>query len=263
MELRETGFTFLGKHSLNDYGMVYVEKDGHPAIPQADWNEYGIAGTDGTVLFDGETWKPMVFQGTLYPHDEPATQADAQQLLRDVQGWLTGGRGQLIFDYEPDKYYLAQLTKQASWSLKNWFGGELAISFQAQPHARSVLATTKTVTLTEGAAETFRIATQRPAPMTFDVTVGGSAPLTGLRIVLNAEQLLRFEGMTVQPGSAVKISCEPPIDARIDGTVAALPYCRAFGLLRAVSGVNQLQVLPVFDGSGGEITLTMSARGVW
>lgn len=263
MELRETGFTFLGKHSLNDFGMIYVEKDGHPAIPQPVWNEYEIAGSDGTILFDGEAWKPMIFQGTLYPHDERATQADAQQMLRDVQGWLTGGRGQLIFDYEPDKYYIAQLTKQSGWSLKNWFGGELGISFQAQPHARSVLATEKTVTVTEGVTETFRMATLRPAPMDIHVAVSGTAALTGIRITSNYTGVVRFTGMNVQPESEFTVTCETPIDARIDGTFSGLPYCREFSRLMATGGSNRVGIVPTYSGSGGEITVTMRARGVW
>ena len=84
MLLSETGFTFGGVHSRRDMGLIYIEKDGHIAIPEIRRNSYQIAGMSGTVLTDGEAWQPFGLEGTLVPAEEPATQAQAQALLRDV-----------------------------------------------------------------------------------------------------------------------------------------------------------------------------------
>ncbi|MGX8705376.1 MAG: hypothetical protein ACSW8J_02255, partial [bacterium] len=106
--LRETGFTFGGVHSRDDMGLIYAEKDGHIAIPEIRRNSYQIAGMSGTLLLPGEAWQTFTLEGTLYPAEEPRTQAEAQALLRDVSAWLTSGRERLIFDYEPSVYYLAE-----------------------------------------------------------------------------------------------------------------------------------------------------------
>ena len=40
MLLRESGFSFDGRHSRRDMGLLYVEKEGHIAIPEIKRNSY-------------------------------------------------------------------------------------------------------------------------------------------------------------------------------------------------------------------------------
>ena len=258
MLLRETGFTFDGKHSYNNYGMQYSEKDaGHAAIPQIDRNEYQIAGRSGTVLFAGETMQPLTFAGSLYPVQEPATQMAAQALIRSVQQWLSAGRKQLIFDYEPDKYYLAQLTKQSAWSLKNWFGGELIIAFQAEPYAYAVHESAFTGSGSTPITVSAAMVTMYPAPAVIRITNTANAALTGVSI--NSGQIA-FSGLSIAKDHWLEISFETPIGATVDGTTNALPKCTAFRPLTLAQGANTVTV--ALTGAG-TASVEIRARGRW
>lgn len=264
MLLRETGFTFLGRHSYDDMGLLYAEKDGHPNTPRVRWNTYEVAGADGTLLFPGETRGTMAFEGTLYPVRERPTQAEAQQLLREVSAWLSGGRGQLIFDYEPDKYYLAELGKESKWSLKNWFGGEISVSFTAQPWARSVTADEVTAAVT-GTSASLRLTahTGAPCPIRIQVENTGEADITGVSVLGGAVAL---SGMTLAAGQILTIDGEPPVGATISdmGTEAsAMMYATAFRQLTAQAGNNTVPVRLTYGTGTRGATVTASCRGMW
>lgn len=259
MLLKESGFTFNGLHSRRDMGLLYAEKDGHTIIPRIKRNSYEIAGVSGTVLMDGEQWETITFEGTLYPAVERATQAEAQQLLRQVAAWLTAGRCRLIFDYESGKYYMAELSAASKWSLKNWFGGELPVKFEAQPFAYN-LTDTSAVGLTTGSAVTVtvNINTGQPAPMKLQLKNTGDAPITGVQIG-NAVQM---SGMSLANGQTLTINMEPPIGAVI-GTANALPYATAFAPISLVGGINNIYV-QLTHGSGTKgAQVIVSARGRW
>ena len=257
MLLRETGFTFNGVHSRRDMGLIYAEKDGHIAIPEIKRNSYAIAGMSGTLLLSGEVWQPFTLEGTLYPAIEPATQADAQDLLRSVSAWLTAGRKRLIFDYEPGKFYLAELSAASKWSLKNWFGGELQVRWLAQPFAYNVEEDTATANVTSGGTKTLslRAYTGVPAPLKLTVRNTGSAPIT--RVSCGG---ITLEGMSISAGQTLTIDSEPPAGAKI-GSRNAQPYATSFQPYMVNNGNNTFYVsLTLGSGTAGA-TITASARG--
>ena len=215
MLIREMGFTFDGQHSYSHMRMLYAEKDaGHQAWGQVRRNEYQIAGQSGSVLFDGQELGTLTFAGTLYPHEEPESQADAQRMIRRVQKWLLAGRKKLIFDYEPDVYYLAQLTKASQWSLKNWFGGELSITFEAQPYAYAAQESVTSVSGEDEVSAVVQLATLWDAPAVIRVNNAGAEDIT--EVSINGGKIA-FEGLTLAPQKRLDISCEAPIGAEIDG----------------------------------------------
>lgn len=261
MLLRETGFTFGGIHSRRDMGLLYAEKDGHIAIPEIKRNSYKIAGMSGTVLLPGEAWQPFNLEGTLYPAEEPATQAAAQVLLRNVSAWLTAGRQQLIFDYEPSVYYLAELSAASKWSLRNWFGGELPIRFTAQPFAISVTETSATKVITGGDWEfiALNLDTGRPAPLKVQVENIGRAPINYVRVYSGVD----FADMSLTTGNTLLIDMEPPAGATI-GDNSALCYATSFAPLTL--GPYDGGVYVAIGSEGGssiQARVTVSARGRW
>jgi len=256
--LSETGFTFNGVHSRRDMGLIYAEKDGHIAIPEIRRNAYGIAGMSGTLLLSGEEWQPFQFEGILYPASEPASQADAQDLLRSVSDWLTAGRKQLIFDYEPSKYYMAELNQACRWSLKNWFGGELQVRWQAQPFAYNVEADTASIDVTTGGTKsvTLRVYTSRPAPLKLTVKNTGEINITEVSV-----GGIALEGMSLAPNKTLEIDSEPPAGAKI-GTASAMRYATSFTPVLLGNGNNTLSVTLRFESSGTRgAKITASARG--
>lgn len=279
--LRETGFTFGGVHSRRDMGLIYVEKDGHIAIPEIKRNSYAIAGMSGTLLLSGEAWQPFALEGTLIPEDEPATQAEAQALLRNILSWLTAGRQQLIFDYEPSVYYMAELAGTSKWSLKNWFGGELAIKFLVQPTAYSTSAnvvtvndgnglrggTTRAPAALKGAAMpngmegvTIRLAVDTDHPTGLELTVEntGAAPITSVGVAG-----IQVDGIELQTGQQLVIDANPPAMVQIDGE-NAMAYVTDFTPVMLYNGINVLTVrLGYGDSEDQHARITASARGRW
>ena len=283
MLLNETGFTFGGVHSRRDMGLLYVEKEGHIAIPEIKRNSYQIAGMSGTLLLSGENWQPFNLEGSLYPAEEPRTQAEAQVLLRNILSWLTAGRQRLIFDYEPGVYYLAELSGSSKWTLRNWFGGELQIRFLVQPFAYSVNASTATVvagggpasvsgtrSLKKGAAANLTAAdspgevtvrlnveTDYPTGVELTVTNTGEAPITSVGV-----GVIQVDGLELQTGQQLKIDTNPPALVTIDGE-NAMDRVTAFGHITLYNGVNALGVRIAYgDGEQGA-EVTASARGRW
>lgn len=284
MLLNETGFTFGGVHSRRDMGLLYVEKEGHIAIPEIKRNSYQIAGMSGTLLLSGETWQPFNLEGSLYPAEEPRTQAEAQALLRDILSWLTAGRQRLIFDYEPAVYYMAELSGTSKWTLRNWFGGELQIRFLVQPFAYSVNASTATVvagggpaavagtqSLKRGAAANLLAAdspdegltvrlnvdTDYPTGVALTITNTGEAPITSVGV-----EGIQVDGLELQTGQRLVIDTNPPALVTIDGE-NAMDKVTAFGHIMVYNGVNALPVRIAYgDGEQGA-EITASARGRW
>ena len=255
MLLRETGFSFGGVHSRDDMGLIYAEKDGHVMIPEIRRNAYQIAGMSGTVLMPGEAWQTFFIEGTLYPAEEPRTQAEAQALLRDVSAWLTAGRQRLIFDYEPEVYYEAELSTQSKWSLRNWFGGELPIRFTAQPFAWNVQESAASRELTGSGSISVSVDTNLPAPLKLTVE-GISGTLTSLSV-----GGIRLEGMSLGSGQRLVVDTAPPAGATI-GNQSAMQYVRAFAPVMLHNGANSVQVTLGFSG-GGRARVTAAARGRW
>ena len=255
MLLRETGFSFGGEHCYAHYGLMYAEKDaGHQTWGAVRRNEYEIAGQSGTVLFDGAEQGVLTFSGTLYPHDEPRTQADAQRIIRRAQKWLLSGRKKLIFDYEPEYYYLAQLSKASQWSLKNWFGGELGITFEAQPYAYACHENVVSVSGSGAVSAVVQMNTLWDAPAAIRVSNAGAANVT--RVSVNDGQIL-FEELAIAPQECLEIRCEAPVGAALHNE-SALPWCEYFRPVLLKTGANELTV-----EADGDVSVEIRARGRW
>ena len=259
MIVGSTGFSFGGVHSRDDMGLIYAEKDGHVMIPEIKRNAYSIAGMSGTVLMPGEAWQTFFLEGTLYPAEEPRTLSDAQALLRDIVAWLTAGRQRLIFDYEPEVYYLAEIATAAKYSLRNWFGGELPIRFTVQPFAYNVDVNAATVETT-GTSVTVSVSveTGQPAPLKLTVENTGGAAIT--RVACGGVIL---DGMNLGAGSTLVIDTEPPAGATI-GNASAMSYATKFSPTWCYNGSNQFTVNLSYSGSGTRrAKVSALARGRW
>lgn len=265
MLLNETGFIFDGKHSRTHMGLIYAEKDGHIISPKIQRNAYEIAGVSGTVLLGGEVWQTITFEGTLYPAQERTTQREAQTMLRDVAAWLTAGRRELIFDYEPGVYYMAELSAATKWSLKNWFGGELPIKFEAQPFAYNVGGDVAMSATTGSAVSvTVNARTGAPAPLGLSVYNTGDAPITGVAVRFSGDSAdsIVMSGMNLAYHQALEIEMEPPIGARIGGE-NALQYASAFTPMALKNGANNIYVQLTYGIGTKGAMVTASARGRW
>lgn len=261
MKLNESGFTFHGRHCRRDMGCWWIEKDGHPVSPETQRNEYEIAGVSGSVLMEGETRKELTFSGTLVMAQEPATQAEAQTKLRTLMAWLDCGRQRLVFDYEPGRYYLAQVDKSTTWSLKNWFGGELSVAFKAQPFAYAVAMQTG-VTITGGTTGdvTVQVDTFHPAPLVLTIQNTGIAPITGISIMGGQ---VKLSAMALQSGAQLTISMEAPIDAQDGAGASYLLYAESFTPILLAAGSQHIPIELSYGSGSTGAKITASVRGRW
>ncbi len=266
MNLNEINFSFGGKHCLRDFGCFYVEKSGHPAYPAAQPNTYAIAGRSGTVRMEGQTYSPVTFSGSLFFVSDPPSQAAAQRRIRQISRWLLAGRQRLIFDYEPARYYLAEVAAAGRWSYADWIDGGLDVEFSAQPLAYSIQA--NSVRRTTAAAENrieLSVNTGEPAPLALTVENVGTAAITGVTAAWNGKRAALTNGLSVAAGDDVTIDMEPPIGAvyGADGG-SALPCASRFDYIALPAGRHAIDVTLAFgdDGAPGAL-ITVSARGRW
>lgn len=270
MLVRESGFTFNGIHSRTDMGLYFSEGDRRKVTPQVKRVEYEVPGRDGTLWYGRQTLQPFTIDGTLYPVQEPATQAAAQTLIRSVTSWLVGaGRAQLILDYEPDKYYIAQVDDSCVWSLKNWFGGEIRITFLVQPYAWAVTPTTvDKYTTADQVAIDVTVQTGVPAPYTFTLWNLGTCVIKGLW--LSNYFTIPSPGLSLGHGEMIVIDQGGMTVRRYDSSFVAynaMPAVTYFGTIDegcAMSSGTRNLTIYWDDASGSKSAhVQIQVRGRW
>ena len=198
MELRESGLSFNGQHSMNDYNCYWIEDGGHPVAPANARPRYAIAGAGGRTIPVGPSIsEAMEVSGTFVLQNEPANQIQAQMQLREIQKWLSGS-GKLIFDYEPDKYYMATVDEIVDWSLRNWFGGEIGVTFRLEPYAYSLQRITATGNLSAATVGyecelTIEIPGIRDVPAALEI-VASSSNIGQVRTYVDGVQAYAWNG---------------------------------------------------------------------
>lgn len=257
MLLRETGFTFNGQHSRT-MGWQYAEKNGHPLTGSVTQNEYSIAGRSESIVFPGETRGALMFAGSLYPLSEPADQTQAQQMLRSLQEWLDVGQQRLIFDYEPNVYYDAALYDGAEWSLANWFGGELAITFRAQPYATAIVGRAAQDLLGKGSSTmTLMVSGAQYTPTLIELAVI-NGKLTGASLCNGAVAL---SGLELTSGD--KLTIDSSVPASITGPDGPLfASCTSFAPILASPGANTYPIT-LAGTSSLSVRATVTAHERW
>ncbi len=261
MLIAESGFSFNGKH-CRDFGCMWNEDDGRVIVPETLRSEYEIAGRSGTVLLPGETRRCFNYSGILTMMQEPASEQEAQTRLRALAAWLSAGRCKLVTDYEPSRYYWAQLDGRQTWTTKDWFAGQLKVKFLCQPWAYAVKETTQAITGLSSESITLNavLITGQPAPLRLTVANTGSTAITGVSV----GDGVQLSGLHLAQGQSVTLDFEPPIGATLSTGGNALPFASAFRAIKLQNGSNTLQVRLTWAGSSGRsASIVAAARGRW
>jgi predicted phage tail component-like protein len=136
------GFTFNNKNS-DEFGLV-VRSDNRTMAPSKRRNQYLIPGRDGLLDYGNETFDNRVITVDIVTHKK--TYEDYRLQVRDVAKWLVGS-GNLIFDDEPNKAYVAKVYD--SLDLEQFATtGKTSISFECLPYAESLVFNQVTTTFT-------------------------------------------------------------------------------------------------------------------
>lgn len=266
--MREDNFLFNGRHCLRDFGCLYKEQtSGHIVLPKATYSEYTIAGVSGTVDMGlPPLYAPMEYKGALYPLTPMHSRTERQHLARQITAWLSCGRQRLIFDYEPDKYYLADVRREVSLGYDKWLDGGLPLTMTLQPFAYNLSEDSVTRTMDDTPA-TLRLspATGLPAPVSVTVTNTGTAPLQGVTVTLG-DKTIALVGMSMTQNRVLHIHMDAPILATIGQKAGegenALPYVQRLDTL-TLRSPQDITVRLAFGAGTPQATVRLACRGRW
>jgi predicted phage tail component-like protein len=128
------GFTFRDVHT-SDIGVVWQSGD-RTVLPSKRIVRYEVPGRDGYYESNISTYDNREVTGTLSFVGDDISYEGLRTKVREVAKWLSG-KGNLIFDDEPDKAYTAQIIEGVSieQAVKT---GRSDISFDCVPFAMSI-----------------------------------------------------------------------------------------------------------------------------
>lgn len=129
------GMKFNNTYSAN-IG-VYISNIKRPALPVLRKKKVVIAGKHGAFDFGGNIYEERIITVDCFIKEK--SYEDVRQKARDIAVWL-GSKGQLIFDDEPDKYYIAQTYSsiEPEQIIKS---GKFTVTFECDPFAYSITST--------------------------------------------------------------------------------------------------------------------------
>lgn len=158
-------FSFNGKH-CDDFDVTFLPS-AYPFIPAQSIPQTSVSGRHGTLRWKGRTFSPKRLKGKLYflntsGDDTPIPTDELLRRASDVTAWLCGtdGRGKLILDALPDRYFIAEVSDEAALMDDDWASGEAAIAFTCQPFAYAVSEDGVTVQTSANAAKSAALGVQ-------------------------------------------------------------------------------------------------------
>lgn len=199
------GFTFDGEHS-NDFN-IYLEQKKIEALPESRDYEQQIFGLPGQYDFETQHDRRMITL-TLTMLSE----ISRERLIDNIRKFAalidpTKGYKQLIFDDEPDKYYLAKYTssgngaQQPFVTYEQWMG-HVQIGFKCNdPFAYGIFP--KEPSFSVSANQEVDVLNNGTYDTPLQISVTSDSNLSDFEIDLNGE-LMRFTG-TLPAGRVLKI----------------------------------------------------------
>ncbi len=258
-------FTFAGKHCYRDFGLLF-EETGYQVLPAPDASIYRIPGRDGTIRMADAGRMVRTITGRLYlcradGVDAPLSQGEARSRMHRVAEWLTGaGRAPLIMDYEPDKYYEAEVLDAPVISTEKWPNGCFEVTFVCQS---AMLSVERGGVEKQGISEPtllllFPLKTGMETPLVIDVWNTSDVPLTGVDLSLRDGSIFSVRGLSLGSGDQLTVDGEKQT-VLVNGKDAF--ECYAGGAFPAITGEpNELRVTPY---GGATVSALASIRGRW
>ena len=168
-----SGFTFKGIHSSH-YGIVY-KPESRVLMPTARRNTVVVPGRSGVYSQTDGDYDERIESFVCGFVKRGATLSATT--ARQIAGWLSG-TGKLVFDEEPDLYYLATIIDAPPLSLHRNYA-EFTITYTANPPF--ALSDEKTVTL-NGSGVSYPATEKTPTVLT--ITNNNAVPISNVHIVI-------------------------------------------------------------------------------
>ncbi len=263
----DNGFTFDGKHSLDDFGVIAIKESKRTLAAPGEVLSYSVGGMQDTLAFgDRQTLREYTEVVRLYATSDLSSETAAMQLWRRIIAWLSVGRRKLIWDSEVDKYVMAEATEFMG-DPSGWIEEGLKVTFRVQPERRSISPALSSCNITNNAAHTvlLQVDGMQPAPLEAKIINTGAASITDCLLEVGSGRA-HLSGLSLPSGDMLRISMEVPAGAVIrhaDGTEDdALPCAARFDRLACV-GAAQAKVQLTFGSGTANALVEITARGVW
>lgn len=127
-------FNFAGKSSYDDYGILISQRPNLPS-PKRRVNTINIPGRDSNLRFDEKTYDDI----TLTVECSVKDRENIANKIDDIKAWLfEAGEGDLIFSFQPDKKYIAQVVNSIDFKQVYKYFSEFPIIFNCRPFKYAV-----------------------------------------------------------------------------------------------------------------------------
>lgn len=125
-------FTFNNKNSFSDFGIL-VEKRPELPSPKRRVSYVDIPGRHSGLRYDEKTFEDITIAV------ECSFKGDPYKRIDDIKKWLIGsGEQDLIFSYQPDKRYVAQVVNSIDFSIALKIVSKFIIIFNCRPFKYAV-----------------------------------------------------------------------------------------------------------------------------
>lgn len=144
-EFNLLSFNFGGKNSYDDFGILISKRPSIPS-PKRRISFIDIPGRDSTLRFDEGTFEDITIALECSVKDS----SNITSKIDDIKAWLfTAGESDLIFSFQDDKKYIAQVVNQIDFKQVFKIFGEFIIIFNCRPF-KYLVAKQVTTLLTSG-----------------------------------------------------------------------------------------------------------------
>lgn len=224
------GYTFNGIN-LNTFGAYLLSKN-RQISPSRKVSYIDIPGRDGSLMFDNGLNDRFI---TISHEIDESTLSNLRTKIRQISSWLnTDDKKQLVFDDEPDKYYMAKVDGTINLDEEIALTGNFDVTFRCEPYAYSV-----TSNFVSNSATINNVGTTTCFPI-FTVTFSSSA--TEIKIS-NGTEYVRIVNNFVL-GDILVIDCSKgTVKLNGDSIMSSLDWQNSI-FFTLKTGLNSLSVTP-------------------
>ena len=122
-------FNFAGKNSYTDFGIVISKRPTLPS-PKRRVSYINIPGKNSSARYDEKTYDDI----TILVECGLRKDVDLMEKLDEIKGWLfNAGEGDLVFSFQEDKKYIAQVVNNIDFTLIYKYISSFPIVFNCRP----------------------------------------------------------------------------------------------------------------------------------
>ncbi|WP_411679844.1 distal tail protein Dit [Clostridium thailandense] len=227
-------FNFGGKNSYDDFGILIAQRPSIPS-PKRKISITNIPGRDSNLRFDEKTYDDI----TLTVECSVKDKQNLVNKLDDIKAWLFNtGESDLIFSFQLDKKYIAQVVNVIDFKQVYKYFSEFPIIFNCRPFKYATQNTA--VVINQSKTSVINLGTIESEPV---ISIYGSGDIV---FKMNGEQI-SFKGITekVIVNSVIQ-DCYDDAGNNLNGKMSGefLKLKPGKNVIEWSGGVTKIELLP-------------------